>query len=121
MKASTLKRKVKKDLQERNILHDIDLHVIDIYCQLVQQFHELAEDIATRGVQYIDERGVERANPSLRAQSALASQITQYAKMLGIAPYGRRLTTGGEQQKDKPEDPAASLLRPILSKRRQAK
>ena len=121
MKEATLKKYIVDDLKERGTYHTVDGHLVDEYVGLVMLAKQLRENIAERGIFYHDERDVERTNPAIRTLNATESSINSLAKLLGIGPYARKLTTGGTSKNEKKKDVAAALLRPISGKKNKAK
>ena len=117
----SLKDEVIADLTERGTIKDIDAHIVDKYVAACELVDALFADVEERGVMYIDERGIERQNGSVRSLTATMGIVASYAKLLGLTPYGRKLTTGATEKKKPTTATVVSQLRPIERNRPKAK
>lgn len=117
----TLKQQIIQDMTERGSYNPIDEHHIDIYLAQKAILDALFDEIETNGSIVIGQNGeTDVTNPALvRIPSAIAALQAQ-AKLLGLTPYGRKLTTGATEKKKQTTPTVVSQLRPIERKRPKA-
>jgi phage terminase small subunit len=112
-KYATLKAEIIQDMESRNAYKSVDEHLVDSYLSQLKIIDSLLEEISDTGVTTEGQRQAETvANPALVRLPSLQSGLLQTAKILGIGPYSRKLTTGTEQPAQK-EVTKVSQLRPI--------
>lgn len=112
-KYALLKKSIIEEMQSRGAYKDVDEHLIDLYVSQSKIVDALLVEIEGDGVTTEGARNAETvANPALVRLPSLQSGLLATAKMLGIGPYSRKLTTGEAQQK-KTAPTKASMLRPL--------
>jgi len=112
-KYDLLKASILQEMQDRSAYKDVDEHLVDNYISQLKlvdlSIAEIDNKVLTDSAR--DDGGTV-ANPALVRLPALQSGLIQMAKLLGIGPYSRKLTTGEVQQKPQVET-KASMLRPL--------
>ena len=112
-KYDLLKASILQDMQDRSAYKDVDEHLVDNYISQLKlvdlTIAEIDNKVVTDSARY---DGGTVANPALVRLPALQSGLIQMAKLLGIGPYSRKLTTGEVQQKQQVQT-KASMLRPL--------
>jgi phage terminase small subunit len=91
----------------------VDEHLVDNYISQLKLVDALIAEVGNTVVtDSARDDGGTVANPALVRLPALQSGLIQMAKLLGIGPYSRKLTTGEVQQKQQVQT-KASMLRPL--------
>lgn len=112
-KYDLLKASLLQEMQDRSAYKDIDEHLLDNYISQLKLVDALIAEVGSDVVVDGARGGGEIvANPALVRLPALQSGLIQMAKLLGIGPYSRKLTTGEVQQKQQVQT-KASMLRPL--------
>jgi phage terminase small subunit len=112
-KYDLLKVSLIEEMQERSSYKDSDEHLVDNYISQLKLIDLTIAEIDNKVVtDSARDDGGTVANPALVRLPALQSGLIQMAKLLGIGPYSRKLTTGEVQQKQQVQT-MASMLRPL--------
>jgi phage terminase small subunit len=112
-KYDLLKVSLIEEMKERSSYKDSDEHLVDNYINQLKLIDLTIAEIDNKVVtDSARDDGGTVANPALVRLPALQSGLIQMAKLLGIGPYSRKLTTGEVQQKQQVET-KASMLRPL--------
>ena len=112
-KYDLLKASLIEEMKERSSYKDSDEHLVDNYINQLKLIDLTIAEIDNKVVtDSARDDGGTVANPALVRLPALQSGLIQMAKLLGIGPYSRKLTTGEVQQKQQVET-KASMLRPL--------
>jgi phage terminase small subunit len=112
-KYDLLKVSLIEEMKERSSYKDSDEHLVDNYISQLKLIDLTIAEIDNKVVtDSARDDGGTVANPALVRLPALQSVLIQMAKLLGIGPYSRKLTTGEVQQKQQVET-KASMLRPL--------
>lgn len=114
--AASLKRAIVKDLKTRGTYNKTDDHIINTYVGLVLKVGELDKAVAEEGYIVVDKNDIGRINPKSRLANQLLQTQATYMKLLGISPYGRKLTTGFYNPKKAPNT-KAGMLTPFTRKK----
>lgn len=113
---TTLRATILQEMKERGTYREADGHLLDSYINLCRIVAELQAEVDSTGTLAEGQRGSEVVtNPALVRLPSLISAQLQTAKMLGVGPYSRKLTTGNQEQAKK-EETIVSQLRPIERK-----
>jgi phage terminase small subunit len=112
-KYDLLKVSLIEEMKERSSYKDSDEHLVDNYISQLKLIDLTIAEIDNKVVtDSARDDGGTVANPALVRLPALQSGLIQMAKLLGIGPYSRKLTTGEVQQKQQVQT-KASMLRPL--------
>jgi phage terminase small subunit len=112
-KYDLLKVSLIEEMKERSSYKDPDEHLVDNYISQLKLIDLTIAEIDNKVVtDSARDDGGTVANPALVRLPALQSGLIQMAKLLGIGPYSRKLTTGEVQQKQQVQT-KASMLRPL--------
>jgi phage terminase small subunit len=112
-KYDLLKASLIEEMKERSSYKDSDEHLVDNYISQLKLIDLTIAEIDNKVVtDSARDDGGTVANPALVRLPALQSVLIQMAKLLGIGPYSRKLTTGTEKQKQQVQT-KASMLRPL--------
>jgi phage terminase small subunit len=112
-KYDLLKASLIEEMKERSSYRDVDEHLVDNYISQLKLVDALIAEVGNTVVtDSARDDGGTVANPALVRLPALQSGLIQMAKLLGIGPHPRKLTTG-EVQPQKQVQTKASMLRPL--------
>jgi P27 family predicted phage terminase small subunit len=92
-----------------NVLEDVDINLVIMYCLEMGRYMRLNDDIKVNGINYYTEKGYPMLRPEFKVLNASYHNAMIAATKLGISPVDRQKLL--IQNKEKPEvDPVAGIL-----------
>lgn len=107
---------VTRELQKAQMLHALDLPVLELFCVAYHHWREILDELEKEGYTYraFDDHGnlkFAQQTPEAVLASKFAKDINTWAKVLGLGPaYRVGLRLGGTESGSKPKDPIAEAL-----------
>ena len=94
--------RVTQDLAEKQIITNVDMGIVAVYCQAYGRLHEVTEALRGQGMTVESTRGIAQMNPLIREEGRLRQEIAKYSSELGITPTARNKVRSVGQGKAKP-------------------
>lgn len=82
-------RKTLKDMAGFEILDNVDVNTLAVYCDAVARYKEATLKIREHGYVTTNDNGTENVSPYVKTAQSYARLILQYADKLGLSPHSR--------------------------------
>ena len=81
--------RITQELAAKQIITNVDMSILAVYCQAVGQLHEYSEAMKTEERTIVSTRGIPQINPIVKEIRNLRQEIAKYSSELGITPVSR--------------------------------
>lgn len=88
-KAKALFRKLVKDLESTELLTNVDVETLAVYCDAVERYAQATQEIEATGITVVGSQGTPVQNPAVLVASKYAGIIAKCASKLGLDPASR--------------------------------
>ena len=86
--------RVLADLIDRQLIINLDLMLLTVYCVFVSEYTEMCEEIAEMGYTVPTERGGVKTNPLIAMRNQAARMVAKLGAEFGLSPLSRLALVG---------------------------